>query len=67
MIFFFFFFLVFLGPHLLHMEVPSLRVELELQLPAYTAATATPGPSGVSGQRWILNPLSKARDGTKEY
>ena len=25
----------FLGPHLQHMEVPRLRIELELQLPAY--------------------------------
>ena len=33
---------VFLGPHLWHMEVPRLGVELELQLPAYTTATATP-------------------------
>ena len=40
----FFSFLVFLGPHLQHMEVPRLRVELELQLLAYTTATATPDP-----------------------
>ena len=52
------------------MEVPRLRVELELQLPAYTTATATPDPSRVcelhhsSQQRQILNPLSEARDGT---
>ena len=32
----------FLGPHLWHMEVPSLGVESELQLPAYATATATP-------------------------
>ena len=30
------FFFVFLELHLQHMEVPSLGVELELQLPAYT-------------------------------
>ena len=30
----------FLGPHLRHMEVPSLGVESELQPPAYTTATA---------------------------
>ena len=36
---------VFLGPHLQHMEVPRLRVELELQRPAYLTATATPDPS----------------------
>ena len=32
----------FLGPHLWHMEVPRLGVELELQLLAYTTATAMP-------------------------
>ena len=38
-IFLLFFF--FLGPHLWHMEVPRLGVKLELQLPAYTTATAS--------------------------
>ena len=38
---------VFLGPHLRHMEVPRLWVELELQQPAYTTATAMPDPSRV--------------------
>ena len=53
-----------------HMEAPSLGVELELQLPAYTTATAMPDPSHIcdlrhsSWQCWILNPLSKARDQT---
>ena len=42
--FFFFFFLIFLGLHLWHMEVPRLRVESELELPAYTTATAMPDP-----------------------
>ena len=57
----------FLGPHLWHMEVPGLGVELELQLPAYTTVTATPDPSHIcdlqhsSWQRWVLNPLSEAR------
>ena len=52
------------------MEVPRLGVELELQLPAYTTATATPDPSHVydlhhsSWQHQNLNPLSKARDQT---
>ena len=32
--------LYFLGPHLWHMEIPRLAVELELQLPAYTTAIA---------------------------
>ena len=33
-----------LGPHPQHMEVPRLGVESELQLPAYTIATAMPDP-----------------------
>ena len=60
----------FLGPHLQHMKVPRLGVYLELQLLAYTRATATSDPSRVcdlhhsSWQRQILSPLSEARDGT---
>ena len=52
------------------MEVLRLGVKSELQLLAYATATATPDPSHLydlhhdSQQRWILNPLSKARDGT---
>ena len=52
------------------MDVPRLEVELELQLPAYTTATATKDPSQVcdlhhsSWQRQILNPLSEAREQT---
>ena len=42
-----FFLLIFLGPHLPRWEVPRLGVELELQLPAYTTAAATPDPSQV--------------------
>ena len=38
--FIFIFFFCFLGPHLRHMKVPRLGVELELQLRAYTTATA---------------------------
>ena len=38
--FFFFFFFCLLGPHLRDTEVPRLAVELELQLLAYTTATA---------------------------
>ena len=30
----------FLGPHSQHMEIPRLGGESELQLPAYTIATA---------------------------
>ena len=36
-----FYFFCFLEPHLQHIEVPRLGVELELQLPAYATATAT--------------------------
>ena len=36
-----------LGPHMQHMEVSRLGVQLELQLPAYTAATATLDPSQI--------------------
>ena len=39
------FFFVFLRLHLWHMEVPSLEVESELQLLAYTTATAMLDPS----------------------
>ena len=52
------------------MEVPRLGVELELQLPAYTTATATRILSRVcdlhhsSQQHWIPDPLIKARDQT---
>ena len=60
----------FLGLHLGHMEVPRLGVKSELQLPAYTTATTMPDLSCIcelhhsSRQRWILNPLFEARDGT---
>ena len=69
--FFFFFFLVFLpflGPLPWLMEVPRLGVQSELEPPAYTRATATWDLSWVcdlhhsSRPRWILNPLSKAKD-----
>ena len=51
-----------------HMKVPRLGVESELQLLAYTTATATWDPSHVcnlhhsSWQHWILNPQREARD-----
>ena len=50
------------------MKIPRLGVEFELQLPAYTIATATWDPSCVcdlhhsSRQCQILNLLSQARD-----
>ena len=60
----------FLGLHLWHMELPRLGVQLELQLPVYTTATATQHPSCLcklhhsSRQCAIPNPLSEARDQT---
>ena len=68
---FFFFSHFFLGLHLRHMEVPTLGVELGLQVPAYATATATPDPSRICDlrrslrQRQILNPLSEARNPTR--
>ena len=59
-----------LEPHLRHMEIPRLGVESELQLLPYGTAIAMWDPSHVcdlhhsSQQCQILNPLSKARDGT---
>ena len=52
------------------MEVPRIRVRLELQPRAYTTATAMSDPSLIcnlhhsSQQCRILNPLSEARDQT---
>ena len=52
------------------MEVPRLGVELELQLLASATAIAMQDLSHVfdlhhsSWQRWILDPLSKAKDRT---
>ena len=62
-----FFFLLFKATPW-HMEVPRLGVQSELQLPAYTTATATQNLSCVwdlhhsSWQCQILSPLSEARD-----
>ena len=50
------------------MDVPGLGFELELQLLTYVTATAVPDLSHVCNlhhslqQRWILKPLSEARD-----
>ena len=66
----FYFFFVFLRPHLQYTEVPRLGVESELQLPAYATVTAMRDPSHTcdlchsSWQRWILNLPSEARDQT---
>lgn len=52
------------------MEVPRLGVELELQMLAYTTATATRDPSRICDLRCILKPrqilnlLIEARDRT---
>ena len=43
----FYYYYFFLGPHLQPMEVPRLGGESELQLPAYTTATATQDPSHI--------------------
>ena len=67
---FIYLFFCFLGPHLWHMEVPRLEVQLQLQLPAYATAIATWDLRHVcdlhwsSWQRQILNPVVKARDQT---
>ena len=65
-------FFFFLRLHPGQKEVPGLGVKSELQLPAYTIATATRDLSHVcdlhhrSQQCQILNPLSKARDRTHD-
>ena len=67
---FYFFIFCFLGFHVWHMKVPKLRVESELQLPAYTTATTRQDLSHTrelqdsSQQRQILNPL-RSRPGTE--
>ena len=66
-------FCFFLGCHAWHMEIPRLGVESELEPPAYATDTATPELSRICNlqhssqfqQRWILNPLRKARDWTR--
>ena len=57
-------FIYFLWPHPRYMEVPGLRVELELQLLAYATARATQdlGLCHISWQGQISDPLSEARD-----
>jgi len=66
--FFFYFIFLFLGNW--HMEIPRPGVQSELQLPAYTTATATWGLSHIcdlhhsSQQCRIPDPLSEARDRT---
>ena len=63
--------MLFLGPHLGHMDVLKLGVELEWQLPAYTTATAMQDPRHAcnlhhsSQQCQILNQMSEAKDRTR--
>ena len=63
--YFILFYFIFLGPHLQPMEVPRLRFKSEC-----SSATAMPvlshicNPHHSSQQRWILNPLSEAKDQT---
>ena len=72
-VFFFLFAFLFLGPHMRHMEVRRLGVELELQLPAKVTAPATQNRSCIRDldhtlwQRWVLNPLSEAEDRTRIF
>ena len=61
------FLIVFIGPRPQHMEVPRLAGESELQLPAYTTATAMQDPShatytAAQGNAGSFDPLSKARN-----
>ena len=69
--FYLFIYFCILELHLQHMEVPRLGVQLELQLLAYIAATATRDLSRIcnrhhsSRQHQILNPPSEARDRTR--
>ena len=66
-LFFLFFFFCFFGPHLQHIDVPRLGVELELQLPATATATTTRDLSHIcdlhhsSWQHQILNPEQRPR------
>ena len=68
---YYYYYFCFLGLYPRHMEVPSLGGRSELQLLAYTTATATQDPSLVcdlhhsSWQHQILKPLSEARDWTR--
>ena len=63
-IIFLFYSFFLLGPHRQHMEVPGLGVKWELQLTAYTTATATWDLSCICDlhfsllQHWIFNSLS---------
>ena len=68
---FLFYFFVLLGTCPWHMEIPRLKVESELYLPAYDTTAATPDLSCICDlhhSAWkcrILYPLSKTRDQTR--
>ena len=68
--FYFFIYVLFLGPHLWHMEVPRLGVKSEFLLPVCTTATAMLNLRRVcdlhhsSRPRRILILLIEARDQT---
>ena len=70
---FVFVFFCFLGPHWQHIGGSQAQGRIRVILPAYVTATAMPDQSPVcnlhhsSQQRWILNTLSKARDGTGNH
>ena len=61
----FFFFLIFLGLHLQHTEVPRLGAESELQMPAYATATGMPdlshvcNPDLIEGRTCVLMDTSQ--------
>ena len=69
----FYFILCFIGPFLWYMEVPKLGVESELQLLAYTTATATWDPSSIcdpyhrSWQCRIPDPLRPGIEPTSSW
>ena len=71
LMFLFSFFFCLFRPHLRHMDVPRLGVKSELQLPAYTTATATSDLSFIfnlhynSQQCQIFNPLTESRKWTR--
>ena len=54
--------LFFLGPHLQHMEVPRLGAKSERQQHQIQAESVT--YTTAHGKHWVLNPQSKAREGT---
>ena len=65
---YYYYYFCFLELCMQHVKAPRPGVESELQLPAYTTATAIQNPSRIcklhhsSQQHRILNPLSEARD-----